>query len=114
MTAYAGPSSGFSKLSMSYKNGDEEFQLKGIPAASTRVADPDEVAKIFKNSVHACALQLCNVALISSSDLRDPGLQKILADYEDVFADSKGLPPQRRQDHSIPLAEGTTPISVKP
>ncbi|KAJ8617885.1 hypothetical protein MRB53_014071 [Persea americana] len=103
-----------SELSMSYKNGEEEFQLKGIPAASTRVADPDEVAQIFKNSVHACALQLCNVALISSSDLRDPGLQKILADYEDVFADSKGLPPQRRQDHSRPLAEGTTPISVKP
>lgn len=32
----------------------------------------------------------------------------------DVFATPSGLPPNRCQDHAIPLLEGTNPVKVKP
>ena len=36
-----------------------------------------------------------------------PSLQQVLDNFEDVFNEPNGLPPQRVQDHNIPLKEGT-------
>lgn len=44
----------------------------------------------------------------------EPELQGLRKEYDDVFANPKGLPPSRPIDHRNPLLEGTNPINVRP
>ncbi len=44
----------------------------------------------------------------------DPELSRLLDQYPDVFEEPKGLPPQRREDHRIPLQPGTMPVNLRP
>jgi hypothetical protein len=41
-------------------------------------------------------------------------VDSLLLEYQDVFAEPKGFPPNRTHDHSIPLVEGAGPVSVRP
>jgi len=41
-------------------------------------------------------------------------LQELVVEFEVVFEEPKGLPPQRSHDHQILLKEGTQPICVRP
>lgn len=41
-------------------------------------------------------------------------MQQILIEFEDVFQDPQGLPPQTYYDHQIPLKDGISPIHQKP
>ncbi|KAG8067900.1 hypothetical protein GUJ93_ZPchr0005g15565 [Zizania palustris] len=41
-------------------------------------------------------------------------IQRIIADFEDLFEAPMGLPPKRYCDHRIPLIEGSPPINVRP
>ena len=41
-------------------------------------------------------------------------LDSLLAQYADVFAMPRGLPPQHRHDHRVHLLPGTAPIAVRP
>jgi hypothetical protein len=34
----------------------------------------------------------------------------LLLEYQDVYAKPKGLPPNRTQDHAIPLVDGADPV----
>ncbi|MCH85650.1 enzymatic polyprotein, partial [Trifolium medium] len=43
-----------------------------------------------------------------------PEIAMILYNYRNIFTSPNGLPPQRLQDHTIPLKEGSNPIKVKP
>ncbi|KAI5443720.1 hypothetical protein KIW84_012394 [Lathyrus oleraceus] len=43
-----------------------------------------------------------------------PEVAMILDIYRTIFSTPKGLPPQRLQNHAIPLKEGTSPVKVKP
>ena len=43
-----------------------------------------------------------------------PELAILLHTYRAVFDTLVGLPPQRKQNHAIPLKEGSNPIKVKP
>ena len=38
----------------------------------------------------------------------------LLQEYDDIFAEPRGLPPPRHQDHQIHLLPGTPPIAVRP
>lgn len=42
------------------------------------------------------------------------GVTKLQDDYKDVFAEPKGLPPIRSQDHKIPLQQGSSPVNNHP
>ncbi|GMJ12141.1 hypothetical protein HRI_004883300 [Hibiscus trionum] len=44
----------------------------------------------------------------------DQRMQELLRRYEDVFAEPKALPPERAQDHRIPLVSEDVVIKVKP
>jgi hypothetical protein len=41
-------------------------------------------------------------------------IQRVLEQFDDVFADKQGLPPQRAADHQIPLKEGSWAPNIKP
>jgi hypothetical protein len=41
-------------------------------------------------------------------------LDSLLLEYQDVFAEPKGLPPHKTHDHAIPLVEGAGPVSERP
>lgn len=41
-------------------------------------------------------------------------LEELLADFDDVFSEPRGLPPQRSRDHSITLVPGAPPVAVRP
>jgi len=41
-------------------------------------------------------------------------LDELLADFGDVFAEPKGLPPQRARDHAIVLKPDAAPVVVRP
>lgn len=43
-----------------------------------------------------------------------PDLYELLLKYQGVFAKPSGLPPDRPQNHSIPLVEGSNPVKVRP
>ena len=41
-------------------------------------------------------------------------VQKLLHEFEDVFAEPKGLPPVRYCDNKIPLIDGAQPVNLRP
>lgn len=41
-------------------------------------------------------------------------VSKLLEEYEDVFSIPVQLPPKRRQDHHIPIKEGSKPVNANP
>lgn len=41
-------------------------------------------------------------------------LAQLLDEFEEVFEEPSGLPPSRSCDHTIPLIEGASPVSVRP
>jgi hypothetical protein len=43
-----------------------------------------------------------------------PDLVELLDEFHEVFDQPKGLPPSRPCDHTIPLVEGATLVSVRP
>ncbi len=61
-----------------------------------------------------CVIQQCNRANSEAGESISPELTQVLEQYPDVFVEPKGLPPQRREDHRIPLQPGTTPDNLRP
>jgi hypothetical protein len=41
-------------------------------------------------------------------------ISQLLHQFRDIFELPKGLPPQREQDHHIPLLPGTKPPNIRP
>ena len=41
-------------------------------------------------------------------------VQQLLTEYQDVFAEPKGLPPERQYDHAIPILPHAIPVNCKP
>jgi hypothetical protein len=46
--------------------------------------------------------------------IQDNLLDTLLSTYTDIFAEPRGLTPQRRHDHHIHLLLGTAPVVVRP
>lgn len=47
----------------------------------------------------------------------EPGMQElteIIQEFQELFEESKTLPPRREQDHSIPLIPAAKPVNLKP
>lgn len=41
-------------------------------------------------------------------------VQELLSEYQDVFAEPQGLPPERLFDHDIPTLPGAIPVNSRP
>lgn len=40
-------------------------------------------------------------------------IQNLLQEYEEIFLEPQGLPPERTCDHTIPLIPGAQPVNVR-
>jgi hypothetical protein len=45
---------------------------------------------------------------------RPPGVDAVLLEFSHLFQEPQGLPPERPQDHTIPLVPGAQPFKVRP
>ncbi len=61
-----------------------------------------------------CVLQQCNNTQDEQEMPLNPELSMLLDQYPDIFEEPKGLPPQRKEDHRIPLQPGTMPVNLRP
>lgn len=61
---------------------------------------------------------LCQIAAVEKelepTDEVPAEVGTLLQQYRDLFAEPKGLPPQRAHDHFIPLKEGSNPVTSNP
>ena len=52
---------------------------------------------------------------IKATELPVPSVvAELLAEYDHLFAEPRGLPPQRAFDHTIPLLPGAKPVNIRP
>nr|GEZ63275.1 reverse transcriptase [Tanacetum cinerariifolium] len=73
------------------------------------VQDEDGAPHIYLN-----ALTVLNMVYATLTNDAPKGLQTLLADYNDVFAIPKKLPPIRSHDHRILMKEGSPTVNIRP
>lgn len=90
-----------------------------LPKGGIQAINSKQLKKMFKSKEatpqgYICVMSgLQNVNEEVQSNPITPQLQQLIEDYDDVFAEPKGLPLARKQDHHIPLFEGTQPINQR-
>ncbi|CAO2191183.1 unnamed protein product [Urochloa humidicola] len=62
--------------------------------------------------VEVCAVLVTDTTVVKLEV--PPELSQLLDTFGDVFEAPSGLPPSRSCDHTIPLVDGATPVSVRP
>lgn len=67
---------------------------------------------LAKGAVGYCPFPI--IAGQSVEEISDPAITVLLQEFQDVFAEPTGLPPERQCDHSIPLKHGTEPPRIRP
>ena len=103
-----------------YVNGTV-FTLKGTPSKKVQVLELQPSRKIMENAAQLCYLQ---VREISNEQLvphqfnafeECDELQKLKAEFKDIFDDLVDMPPSRGVfDHRIPLLPNATPVNIRP
>ncbi|XP_072072098.1 uncharacterized protein [Arachis hypogaea] len=77
-----------------------------------RMLSTDALAEMFTLEVQHSTVPA--TPLLQLPDSLNPALGKLLQQYAGVFNVPSGLPPQRSQDHAIPLIKGTEPVKARP
>ncbi|GJS17783.1 retrotransposable element Tf2 [Tanacetum coccineum] len=94
---------GAPKATLQWMEGKhQEREVGGVPH------DELLMLSVFPNT----GIQLMNLSTKSQTVPKE--LQKVVDQYDDVFALPKELPPQRSYDNRIPLLEGTQPVNIRP
>ncbi|XP_052727710.1 uncharacterized protein LOC128195001 [Vigna angularis] len=109
------------QLIMKVAHGGEEVEIKGDPALTRRLVTPEALIKEKGIEIMTLVWSLSQTELmdeeIEKSGLtqdEEVELAQILSDFEGIFRDPQGLPPERRVDHRIPLKEGSEHVNVRP
>ncbi|XP_019439555.1 PREDICTED: uncharacterized protein LOC109345178 [Lupinus angustifolius] len=67
------------------------------------------------NEAEAYYVEFCMMSMMCSVELNIPGsIQPLIQNFEDIFQDPKGLPPQRSCDHAIVLKNGAEIPNIRP
>lgn len=90
-------------------------RLLGLSSKPTQFMEisGEQLLGMAKNGAIMYMVQLTEVPPEQQQDI--PGsVQSLLQEYQDVFAEPKGLPPRKTCDHKIPLIEGAQPVNLRP
>ncbi|XP_028113652.1 uncharacterized protein LOC114311688 [Camellia sinensis] len=107
----------FSKLQMQFELGEKKVFLQGLSNPSPKFVNETNIHREYRRRKECLVLQLhaMNRALpTTQSTTPDPRIQSLLKAFPDIFEKPIDLPPQRSQDHSIPLLPGSAPVNVRP
>ncbi|KAJ8639883.1 hypothetical protein MRB53_016577 [Persea americana] len=96
--------------------GVHKMNPSSLPDAFSLARLQEEEANLRRRvwRPEAYAIHFLAVEMLPQSTMVDPDIHQLVNDYADLFSEPRGLPPQRQQDHAIPLIEGTSPINVRP
>ena len=116
----------FRRLQMKFQVGGKECFLQGdkVPSQDVTAISNEKLSRTLSKKGQIAMVQCFKLQVECNSYEKEegdgfgskvhPSLQQVLDSFEDVFDEPKGLPPQRVQDHNIPLKEGTQAISCRP
>ncbi|XP_076921524.1 uncharacterized protein LOC143582964 [Bidens hawaiensis] len=120
----------FQNLTMQFNVDEKPFELKGLDSNLVIFCSANKLQDLLSHPTQIASFQLCSMQLspLSQNDVtsnfqhnshvtkvvESVQLEELLKEFEDVFQEPHGLPPQRVCDHQITLKEGTTPIQQRP
>ncbi|XP_071928143.1 uncharacterized protein [Coffea arabica] len=106
----------FRGLSMKFKKEKQQVELKGE-------GNTVQLRLIKGSILHKWTRKQAYGILAQVSEIEDkepdqepisPEMEELLQRFKDVFQEPQGLPPERSQDHSITLKEGSKPFQMRP
>ncbi|XP_077228593.1 uncharacterized protein LOC143861575 [Tasmannia lanceolata] len=104
----------FENLTMTLDYQGKQYTLHGVQNLKVQTVEGKELAQLLKQKSWGFLAQLdVNTQLEEDISVHED-LAKLLEDYDDIFQESKGLPPHRSHDHHIPLMSGAQPVNVRP
>ncbi|XP_026419514.1 uncharacterized protein LOC113315452 [Papaver somniferum] len=106
----------FSKLTMQFTINDSAVLLQGNNYSSVMMMDSVPMQNLLCRESYAIILQLFAITKdsVPPEAITSPALKALLQQYADIFRTPTSLPPERLQDHRIPLIGGATPVNIRP
>ncbi|CAN0904661.1 Retrovirus-related Pol polyprotein from transposon 17.6 [Linum grandiflorum] len=107
----------FNNLTMEFGWQDHWIKLQGQRTPESRLVDEHEVLREVKRKGEGYILYLLDSNSSDSSGEDLDGMDEfngLLAEYGDLFREPSSLPPNRREDHRIPLDPGSQPVNSRP
>ncbi|KAL4340432.1 hypothetical protein GQ457_08G019370 [Hibiscus cannabinus] len=104
----------FKEMTLSFQKDGQQIELQGGELTpKLKMITGDKLQKITERDPDIMGeIYLLNA---EGKEFLVPDLLKpVLAEYQDVFQEPKGMPPARNHDHAIQLREGTQPTSRSP
>ncbi|XP_017431908.1 uncharacterized protein LOC108339280 [Vigna angularis] len=109
------------QLIMKVEREGNEVEIKGDPTLTRRMVIPKVLLKEKEIEAMTLLWSLSQAEAVEAdgeaerwAPTQEAGLKQIMSNFDGVFREPQGLPPERKVDHRIPLKEGTEPISVRP
>ena len=103
----------FSKLVMRFTVAGREVVLHGLSAPVNRMVENQKLEQVTRKGRQGVIIQYLAIGPPQTYQA-DSTLQPLLDEYGDLFHEPTGLPPQRAQDHCIPLLPGSGSVATKP
>ncbi|XP_031505753.1 uncharacterized protein LOC116268074 [Nymphaea colorata] len=92
----------------------EPITLQGLASTTS----PKAALRCLDQEQPACWVLTLATDVPGSDETIDepipPSIQNVLNKFPEIFAEPKGLPPQRAYDHRIVLTQGAEPVNVRP
>ncbi|XP_027093589.2 uncharacterized protein [Coffea arabica] len=106
----------FKALQITFDNQGEQVLLKGdSEATQVKLRKGEAAGKVIRHKIRKGLQQSCMVKVHNGQVTSVPNsLTDLLAEYEDIFADPKTLPPSRAHDREIPLRADARPFKIAP
>ena len=73
--------------------------------------------RLFNQAAHLFTIHIAPVHLETTNlqfEEREPRLEQLLQEYDEIFEEPRALPPHKSHHHKIALKEGTSLINVRP
>lgn len=101
---------------MKFQIGGTTMTLQGDPSLSKTLVTLKAMMKAFKNERGGVLLELgsLNVDQRERQQEMPTRIEQVLDEFNTVFEELRGLPPQRDRDHTITVQSGTAPFNVRP
>ncbi|XP_074352969.1 uncharacterized protein LOC141692108 [Apium graveolens] len=102
----------FQNFTLGFRQGDTTHKLQRLQGTELTALKPSELMGM---QGFAFLLQVSPVEAEPPNDsIPCPEVQRVLTEFEQVFREPEGFPPQRFHVHHIPLMPGSKPVSSRP